>query len=168
MNKSQGSNVWPFLLFLQRIREFRSSLDNETTTVSTDDVHEYNELQANDNKIPLGELDSGISESELCQTTADPISSKSNQILQPLSSSSDVESGIGDSSPNGKISLSSSILQHRSSAEINDLPTLERIALELNSIAIDWRSYHTPAHCTCALPFDSAQRKVWKRKQKIQ
>ena len=86
---------------------------------------------------------------------------KTTVIIHPLSSSSDVESGInGDYSPSRKPSSSPFILQHQSSADIAELPTLERIAFELNSIALDWRSYNTPSHCTCALPFDTAQRKV--------
>ena len=147
-----------FFLFIKRIRQLRSTLDNGMPTVSID-----NELKANDTEVALPELDSGLSESEICQTTTtttDSIPSKLNKILQPLSSSSDVESGTGDSSPNDKTSSLSFILQNQSSVEINDIPTLERISLELNSIALDWRSYHTPVHCTCALPFDSAQRKV--------
>ena len=110
------------------------------------------------NKRSLPEFDSGLSENELCQIS---IPSKLNQILQPPPSLSDVESGFsGDYSPHGKISSSTFILQHQSSLDTNDLPTLERIALELNSIALDWRSYHAPVHCACSLPFDSAQRKV--------
>ena len=90
-----------------------------------------------------------------------------NRILQPPPpppSFSDVESGFsGDYSPHGKIPLSSFILPHQSSLDMNDIPTLERIALELNSIALDWRSYNAPVHCDCSLPFDSAQRKVWEK-----
>jgi hypothetical protein len=113
-------------------------------------------------KISLPEFDSGLSETELCQTQiTDSIPSKLNTILQPLPSLSDVESGFGgDYSPHGKTPLSPFTLPHQSSIDINDMPTLERIALELNSIAIDWRSYHAPVHCACSLPFDSAQRKV--------
>jgi hypothetical protein len=82
-----------------------------------------------------------------------------------LPASSDVESGFsGDYSPHGKTPSSPFALQHQSSIDTNDLPTLERIALELNSIALDWRSYHAPVHCACSLPFDSAQRKVRKVK----
>jgi len=84
-------------------------------------------------KTSLPEHDSGLSE---------------NESIHPLSSSSDLESGINDDySPSPK------------SYETNGIPTLEHIALELNSIALDWRSYHAPLHCTCASPFDSSQRK---------
>ncbi len=125
-----------------------------TTTISNENINEQV-------KTSLPEHDSGLSENELYQTTVESIPSKSNQTIHPLSSSSDVESGInGDYSPNHKPSSSQFILQHQSSAETNDIPTLERIAFELNSIAVDWRSYHAPLHCTCASPFDSAQRKV--------
>ena len=108
-------------------------------------------------------MDSGLSEAELCPTRAnDSIPSKLNQILPPFPSS-DVESGFsGDYSPHRKTSSSLFTLQHQSSIDTNDVPTLERIALELNSIALDWRSYHAPVHCACSLPFDSAQRKVMK------
>lgn len=114
-------------------------------------------------EISLTELDSGLSEAEICSTrTTDSISSKLNTILRPPPPClSDVESGFsGDYSPHDKTSSSPINLQHQSSVDTNDLPTLERIALELNSIALDWRSYHAPLHCTCSLPFDSAQRKV--------
>ncbi len=107
-----------------------------------------------------------MSDVDLCHTQrTDSIPSKLNIILRPPPppSSSDVESGFsGDYSPHGKTSSSPFILQHQSSIDINDIPTLERIALELNSIALDWRSYHAPVHCACSLPFDSAQRKVCK------
>jgi hypothetical protein len=138
----------------QRIRELRSTLENEiTTTISNETLNEQVITS-------LPEHDSGLSENELYHTTSESIPSKSNQIFHPLSSSSDVESGInGDYSPSHKPS-SQFILQHQLSSEINGIPTLERIAFELNSIAIDWRSYHAPPHCSCALPFDSAQRKV--------
>jgi hypothetical protein len=118
------------------------------------------------NKISLPELDSGLSEADLCQTrVTDSITSKLNTILQPPPPSSDVESGFsGDYSPHGKTPSSPFTLQHQSSLDTNDMPTLERIALELNSVALDWRSYHAPVHCTCSLPFDSAQRKVRKDK----
>ena len=112
-------------------------------------------------------MDSGLSEAELYPSrTNDSIPSKLNQIHPPVPSSSDVESGFSeDYSPHRKTSSSPLTLQHQSSIDTNDLPTLERIALELNSIALDWRSYHAPVHCTCSLPFDSAQRKVSNRRQ---
>lgn len=95
----------------------------------------------------LPDHDSGSSENELPPS-----------IVETKQSSSDVESGISnDQSPSGR---PSSTLQHQSSIEINEIPSNERIALELNSVALDWRSYRTPFHCTCALPMDSAQRKV--------
>ncbi len=169
-----------FFLSFKRIRELRSTFDNDritatsgstTTTITTtsnEDVDDSDIEKGNHhrNKISLPELDSGLSEAELCQTRiTDSIPSKLNTILQPLQlpppSSSDVESGFGgDCSPHGKTSSSPFTLQHQSSIDTNDLPTLERIALELNSIALDWRSYHAPVHCACSLPFDSAQRKV--------
>jgi hypothetical protein len=134
----------------QRIRELRSTLENDT--VASTEVQQATSLP---------EHDSGLSENELPQTAPEPIPSKSDKITHPLSSSSDVESGInGDYSPVNKPSSSPFVLQHQSSIDINDIPTLERIAFELNSIALDWSSYHAPLHCTCALPFDSAQRKV--------
>jgi hypothetical protein len=143
------------LFFFQRIREFRSTLENEiTTTISNENLNEQ-----------VTTYDSGLSENELSQTTTTTASlpSKSNIISHPLSSSSDVESGInGDYSPSRNPSSSQVSFHHQSSQDINDIPTLERIAFELNSIALDWRSYHAPLHCTCALPFDSAQRKVGK------
>jgi myotubularin-related protein 6/7/8 len=162
-------------LLEKRIRELRSTLDNDritatssstttTTTTSNEDVDDSDIEKGNShcNKISLPDFDSGLSENDLCQTRIiDSIPSKLNTILQPLPSSSDVESGFcGDYSPHGKTPSSPFILQHQSSIDINDLPTLERIALELNSIALDWRSYHAPVHCACSLPFDSAQRKV--------
>ena len=135
-----------------------------TTTTSNDDVDNSDYST----KISLPELDSGLSEAELCQArTNGSIPSKLNRILAPPPppSSSDVESGFsGDCSPHGKTSSSPFTLQHQSSIDMNDIPTLERIALELNSIALDWRSYHAPVHCACSLPFDSAQRKVGRRK----
>jgi myotubularin-related protein 6/7/8 len=154
-------------LLEKRIRELRSTLDPDqitatssstTTTTSNEDVDNSDYP----NKNSLAEIDSGLSEAELCQTrTNDSIPSKLNRILPPpLPASSDVESGFsGDYSPHGKTPSSPFILQHQSSIDTNDLPTLERIALELNSIALDWRSYHAPVHCACSLPFDSAQRK---------
>ncbi|CAF1000015.1 unnamed protein product [Rotaria sordida] len=170
-------------LLEKRIRELHSIFDNDrtkiptttssstttTTTTSNEDVDDSDIEKGNHHKkISLSELDSGLSEAELCQTRIiDSISLKSNTILQPLPtlSSSDVESGFsGDYSPHGKTPLSSFTLPHQSSIDTNDIPTIERIALELNSIALDWRSYHTPVHCACSLPFDSAQRKYncWK------
>jgi hypothetical protein len=129
-------------LLEKRIRELRSTLENEQQIVTSFPEH-----------------DSGLSENELSQTTKE-----SNKNFHPLSSSSDVESGInGDYSPSHKRSSSQFILQHQSSGEMNDIPTLERIAFELNSIALDWRSYHAPLHCSCALPFDTAQRKVFEK-----
>ena len=113
-------------------------------------------------KTSLPELDSGLSETEF---RSDSVALKLNTILPPPPppSLSDVESGFsGDYSPHGKTSSSPIHLQHQSSVDTNDMPTLERIALELNSIALDWRSYHAPVHCSCSLPFDSAQRKVKK------
>lgn len=114
-------------------------------------------------RTSLPEFDSGLSENEFNSSKAtDSRSLKQNCIL-PLTapSYSDVESGIsGDYSPHCKNSPSTFNLQNQSSFDGNDAPTIERIALELNSIAIDWRSYHAPVHCACSLPFDSAQRKV--------
>jgi len=134
----------------QRIRELRSILESEIS----------NETLNEQVVTCLPEHDSGLSENELSQTTKE-----SNKNFHPLSSSSDVESGInGDYSPSHKRSSSQFILQHQSSGEMNDIPTLERIAFELNSIALDWRSYHAPLHCSCALPFDTAQRKVFEKK----
>lgn len=105
------------------------------------------------NPLGLPEFDSGLSDGDHCQG-----SSKLSHILQPPPPSSDVESGFsGEYSPRGRTALST---LHQSSLDINDIPTLERIALELNSIALDWRSYNAPVHCACSLPFDSAQRKV--------
>ncbi|CAF4770744.1 unnamed protein product, partial [Rotaria sp. Silwood1] len=140
-----------------RIRELRLILENGIITpISNEDINE------NHNIISFIEHDSGLSENELNQTTG----GESNQIiltkfLQPLNSSSDIESGISSSdySPKNKIFTSSFTLQHQLNSENNDIPTLERISFELNSIALDWRSYHAPFHCTCSLPFDSAQRK---------
>ncbi|CAF2973142.1 unnamed protein product [Rotaria sp. Silwood2] len=145
-------------LLEKRIRELRLTLENGiTTATSNEDIHE---LQENHNIISFIEHDSGLSENELNQTTVESIQPKLTKFLQPLSSSSDVESGISsDYSPNNKLFTSSFTLQHQSSSEINDMPTLERISFELNSIALDWCSYHAPFHCSCSLPFDSAQRK---------
>ncbi len=142
-------------LFIQRIRELRSTLENGKTTItSTEDVGE----QTNHILTSLTEHDSGSSEVE-----SGP--SRTNKILQTLSSSSDVESGISsDYSLSGRPPSSPIVLQHQSSAETNDIPTIERIAFELNSIALDWCSYQAPFHCACAIPFDSAQRKVYKTK----
>ncbi|CAF4553830.1 unnamed protein product, partial [Rotaria magnacalcarata] len=79
------------------------------------------------------EHDSGSSENELNQTTAESNPPKSNQHLQLLNSLSDVESGISsDYSPKMKPFSPSFILPHQSSLEINDIPTIERIAFELN------------------------------------
>ncbi|CAF0878280.1 unnamed protein product [Adineta ricciae] len=159
-------------LLEKRIRELRSTLDadqitlsSSATTASNEDADDSDIEKGNQsNKICLPEFDSGLSDVDLCQTQQrDSIPSRMNTILQPPPpppSSSDVESGFsGDYSPHGKIPLSSFILPHQSSLDINDIPTLERIALELNSIALDWRSYNAPVHCDCSLPFDSAQRK---------
>jgi hypothetical protein len=151
-------------VFFKRIRELRSTLDNDrttttssstttttTTTTSNEDADDSDIEKGNhQNKISLPEHDSGLSEAELCQTRIiDSIPSKLNTILQPLPlpSLSDVESGFsGDYSPHSKIPPSPFTLQYQSSIDTNDLPTLERIALELNSIALDWRSYHAPVH----------------------
>ena len=142
----------------QRIRELRSTLENGTITItSNEDVNE----QVNNSITSLPEHDSGLSENESSQTTTESISSKTKTSFQPLSASSDVESGISsDYSPSGRPSSSTLVFRHQSSTEMNDIPTIERLALELNSIALDWRSYQAPLHCSCALPFDSAQRKV--------
>ena len=125
-----------------------------------EDVNDLVIEKGNDqNKISLSELDSDLSENELCQTRiVDSISSKLNTILQGPSSSSDVESRFDGHYSPCRITLST--LQHRSNIDANDVPTLERIALELNSIALDWRSYRALTHCTCSVPFDSVQRKV--------
>ena len=103
------------------------------------------------------EHDSGLSENESSQTKSEPIAAKSATVLHPLSSSSDVESGINGDYPSSR---KSSSVHHLSNAEMSNNPILERIAFEVNSIALDWCSYHIPLHCTCASPFDSAQRKV--------
>lgn len=140
-----------------------STTTTTTTTNSNEDVDDSDiEKGTNHKKISLPEFDSGLSEADLYKTQIpDSIPSRLNTILQPPAPSSDVESGFsGDYSPHGKNSSSSFLLQHQSSIDINDLPTLERLALELNSIALDWRSYNAPVHCACSLPFDSAQRKV--------
>lgn len=138
-----------------------SSTTTTTTTTSNEDADDSDIEKGNQHKKrSLTELDSGLSENELFQNRiTDSISSKLNTILPPPTS--DVESGFsGDYSPHGKAPLSPFTLQDQSSIDMNDMPTIERIALELNSIALDWRSYHTPLHCACSLPFDSAQRKV--------
>ncbi|UJR26200.1 hypothetical protein I4U23_007543 [Adineta vaga] len=157
-------------LLEKRIRELQSTFDNDqitlsssATTTSNEDVEDSDIEKGNQsNKICLPEFDSGLSDVDLCHTQInDSIPLKLNTILQPPPPSfSDVESGFsGDYSPRGKTPLTSFILPHQSSLDINDIPTLERIALELNSIALDWRSYNAPVHCACSLPFDSAQRK---------
>ncbi|CAF2134637.1 unnamed protein product [Rotaria magnacalcarata] len=145
-------------LLEKRIRELRFSLENGVTTPTSNE--DINELQENQNPTSSIEHDSGSSENELNQTTAESNPPKSNQHLQLLNSLSDVESGISsDYSPKMKPFSPSFILPHQSSLEINDIPTIERIAFELNSIAVDWRTYHAPLHCACSSPFDSAQRK---------
>ncbi|CAF1474994.1 unnamed protein product [Adineta steineri] len=127
-------------LLEKRIRELRTILENANE-------------QTNHSTTSLPEQDGSSSETEPSQTA--------NKNLPPLSLSSDVESGINsDYSPSDRTSVSPPLnLQHQSSGEIDDIPTIERIAFELNSIALDWRSYQAPLHCTCSLPFDSAQRK---------
>jgi hypothetical protein len=141
------------------------NITNITTTTAHDPDDSDLDKIADSNKISLPELDSGLSETELpLKRRTVSTSSKLNAVLSlptSLPASSDVESGFsGDYSPYDK-TLSSPIDQRRrSSLDNNDIPTLERIALELNSIALDWRSYHAPVHCACSLPFDSAQRKV--------
>ena len=151
-----------YFQFFQRIRKLRSILDDETTnTTSNDEVNKHNQVQTNDSTTSLPEHDSGLSENELCQPTAEPIPVKLQKFPHPLSLSYDVESGInGDYSPSGKPSPSPFVFQHQPGTDTSDTPSLERISFELNSIALDWRSYHAPLHCTCALPFDSAQRRV--------
>lgn len=100
------------------------------------------------------EHDSGLSENEIGPP-------KFRNLFHPLQSSSDVESGIGnDESPHNRASPLPSIPPRQFSLEGNEIPTLERISLELNSVAVDWRSYHATLYCNCGLPFDSAQRKV--------
>jgi len=41
-----------------------------------------------------------------------------------------------------------------------NLSPIDRLTFEVNSIALDWKSYHASFSCTCASPFDSSQRKV--------
>ncbi|CAF1210148.1 unnamed protein product [Adineta steineri] len=156
-------------LLEKRIRELNSTFDNNQTTTSSSSTTTSNEgvddsdieKRNHHNNTCLPEFDSGLSDVDISQTRiTDSISSKLNTILQPPPSLSDVESGFsGDYSPHNKALSSSFILPHQSSIDLNDIPTLERIALELNSIALDWRSYNAPVHCACSLPFDSAQRK---------
>lgn len=152
--------------FLQRIRELRLTLDHDQTTATSSSTTTSNEdaetsdIEKNveQTKTFLPEVDSGLSENELCPSS---IPLKLNKKLQPPTSLSDVESGFGgDFSPQNQTFPSKYNLQHQSSVDTNDLPTLERIALELNSIALDWKSCHAPIHCACSSPFDTAQRKV--------
>lgn len=140
----------------------RTATSSSTTTSNEDVENSDIEKGLEQTKTSLPEFDSGLSENELCPPSA-PL--KLSQILHPPAApSSDVESGFsGDYSPHNQNSSSTFILQHQSSIDTNDLPTLERIALELNSIALDWRSYHAPVHCACSLPFDTVQRKVRSR-----
>lgn len=152
-------------LLEKRIRELRLTLNHDqitatssSTTTSNEDA-EISDIEKNteQNKSSLLEVDSGLSENELCPSS---IPLKLNQILQPPTSLSDVESGFGgDYSPQNRTFPSKYSLRQQSSLDTNDLPTLERIALELNSIALDWKSYHAPIHCACSSPFDTAQRK---------
>ena len=137
--------------------------NSQTITVHDDVTDLETDKSMKTNPVSLPEFDSGLSENESSSTKrTDLMLSKMNNI-PPLAapSSSDVESGFsGDYSPYGQTSSSLLNLAHQSSIDTNDTPTIERIALELNSIAIDWRSYHAPVNCSCSLPFDSVQRKV--------
>ncbi|CAF5218938.1 unnamed protein product, partial [Rotaria magnacalcarata] len=78
-------------LLEKRIRELRFSLENGVTTPTSNE--DINELQENQNPTSSIEHDSGSSENELNQTTAESNPPKSNQHLQLLNSLSDVESG---------------------------------------------------------------------------
>lgn len=74
------------------------------------------------------------------ETVSESNSIESSHVSHPLSS--DAENDINnDGTSNQKLS------------------PIDRLTLEVNSIALDWKSYHASFSCTCASPFDSAQRK---------
>ena len=123
-------------MVFQRIRELQSALETERINESngTIEASETNSL------------------SDLDQNTR----SITNSTNTSRSYSSLPDGSSNEASNNPTFSLPASLPTPSST----DGPTLERIAAELNSIAVDWRSYRTPVHCSCALPFDSLQRKV--------
>ena len=117
--------------------------------------HENIQNDVSQSSKTLPDHDSSSNENEL------PLSTIETKQSSAVTASSDVETEISDDqSPSGRPSSISATLQHQSSTEINEIPCNERIAFELNSVALDWRSYRTPFQCMCALPMDSAQRKV--------
>ncbi|CAF1610320.1 unnamed protein product [Adineta ricciae] len=135
-------------LLEKRIRELRSVLDNGLSSYENIQNH-----VSQSTKI-LPDHDSSSNGNELPSSTIE-----TKQSSAPTSSC-DVESEIrDDQSLSGQPSSIPVTLQHQSSTEINEIPCNERIAFELNSVALDWRSYRTPFQCMCALPMDSAQRK---------
>lgn len=107
------------------------------------------------------EPESGLSENEFFPIKSEAIPVKSPNITHPLSSPSEIESNsIGNYPRRRKSTSSQSSLRYRSNTELTEATTLDRIVFEVNSIALDWRPYQTSLECNCALPFDSAQRKV--------
>ena len=112
-------------------------------------------------KTAPSEADSGLNVNDVSPTRTEPIPVKSPTVTHPLSLPSEIASGVNGGYLRRRKSVGSQLsLRDRSDTNLSEPSTLDRIAFELNSIALDWRSYHAPPQCSCALPFDSAQRKV--------
>lgn len=134
-------------MFFQRIRELRTALETDRVKVSNITI-DASQTKTGDTDS-LSDLDQSTSENE----SRSIANSTNPSHLYSLPAD-------GDSSINSQTFSLPSTLTQVSGAESIDGPTLDRIAIELNSIAVEWRSYRAPVHCSCTLPFDSLQRKV--------
>jgi hypothetical protein len=120
-------------LLEKRIREIRSMLEKDTIEISNNDT------------------DSSKHQVEQQPNAADTVQLSSLPWIDPNISTSNDESSSQQASTSLVFALSK---------KSNDIFLFERLTFELNSIALDWRSYHSSVNCKCALPFDSLQRKV--------
>ncbi|CAF1282534.1 unnamed protein product, partial [Didymodactylos carnosus] len=143
-------------LLEKRIHEMRDMM------IVQNNVEDDDDDEQEQRKVSFIEIDSGLSETEqilntneertIHSTNSDSITSKLSSILRP----SDSESGFGGDSPNNLQHSTKSL--YNNSTENGSL-LLERLALELNSVALDWKSLKSPLRCSCSLAFDSTQRK---------
>ncbi|XP_076315839.1 myotubularin related protein 6 [Tachypleus tridentatus] len=65
------------------------------------------------------------------------------------------DSGVGDVESGGM----DSFLQHSSSGSTLDPSVIQQLADELDSVALDWKSFRNVRECLCSTPFDHFSRK---------
>lgn len=111
-------------------------------------------------------MNNGLGVDDVSPMRTEPIPVKSPPVMQSSSLPSEIESGVNGRSLRRRKSVGSQLsLRDGSDPNLSEPSALDRIAFELNSIALDWRSYHASPQCNCALPFDTAQRKVRREKK---